>query len=117
MVKGYCLDAITAIKQALAAPVQEPKMYEDWYDSSSCGHCGMVNGHRPECRHNYKTPAPAPVQEPVAWEDGSHLVVRVDVRDRLNYKGPWVDMGRAIPDKWIPVLYTTTPAAPEKGQP
>jgi hypothetical protein len=24
MVKGYCLDAITAIKQALAAPVQEP---------------------------------------------------------------------------------------------
>jgi hypothetical protein len=45
-----------------AAPVQEPKMYEDWYDSSSCGHCGMVNGHGPECRHNYKTPAqPAPV--------------------------------------------------------
>jgi hypothetical protein len=52
------------------------------------------------------------VQEPVAWEDGSHLVVRVDVRDRLNYKGPWVDMGRAIPDKWIPVLYTTPPAQP-----
>jgi hypothetical protein len=25
MVKGYCLDAITAIKQALAAPVQEPR--------------------------------------------------------------------------------------------
>jgi len=50
-------------------------------------------------------------QEPVAWEDGPHLVMRVDVRDRLNYKGPWVDMGKAIPDKWIPVLYITPPAA------
>jgi hypothetical protein len=55
-------------------PVQELKMYEDWYDSSSCGHCGMVNGHRPECRHNYKTPAqPAPVQEPVAWMSASRF--------------------------------------------
>jgi hypothetical protein len=50
-------------------------------------------------------------QEPVAWEDGPHLVVRSDMRDRLNYKGPWVDMGRAIPDKWVPILYTTPPAA------
>ena len=63
-----------AIKQALAAPnvasprVQEPKMYEDWYDSKSCGHCGMVNGHRPECRHNYKPPAAQrPVAEPHKW--------------------------------------------------
>jgi hypothetical protein len=54
---------------------------------------------------------PVPVQEPVAWEDGPHLVVRSDMRERLNYKGPWVDMGRAIPDKWVPVLYTTPPAA------
>jgi hypothetical protein len=53
-----------------------------------------------------------PVQEPVAWEDGPHLVVRSDMRERLNYKGPWVDMGRAIPDKWVPVLYTNPPAAP-----
>ncbi len=43
--------------EAQPAPVQEPKMYEDWYDSRSCGHCGMVNGHAPECRHNYKPPA------------------------------------------------------------
>jgi hypothetical protein len=57
MAEEYWNKAITAIKQARSAPVQEPKMYEDWYDSSSCGHCGMVNGHRPECRHNYKTPA------------------------------------------------------------
>ena len=50
-----------------------------------------------------------PEQEPVAWLDGPHLVVRVDMRDRLNYKGPWVDLGRAIPDKWTPLLYTTPP--------
>jgi len=48
-------------------------------------------------------------QEPVAWLDGPHLVVRSDMRDRLNYKGPWVDLGRAIPDKWTPLLYTFPP--------
>ena len=50
-----------------------------------------------------------PEQEPVAWLDGPHLVVRSDMRERLNYKGPWVDLGRAIPDKWTPLLYTTPP--------
>jgi hypothetical protein len=80
----------------------------------------------PECgrlelprEHLYRTglPAqPAPVQqepvqqEPVAWEVGSHLVVRSDMCERLNYKGPWVDMDRAIPDGWVPVLYITPPA-------
>ena len=50
-----------------------------------------------------------PEQEPVAWLDGPHLVVRLDMRNRLNYQGPWVDLGRAIPDKWTPFLYTTPP--------
>jgi hypothetical protein len=50
-------------------------------------------------------------QEPVAWEDGPHLVVRADMRERLAYKGPWVDVGRAIPDKWGPFLYIIPPAA------
>ena len=50
-----------------------------------------------------------PEQEPVAWLDGPHLVVRSDMRDRLNYKGPWVDLGRAIPDKWTPLLFTAPP--------
>ena len=54
-------------------------------------------------------------QEPVAWMDGPHLVVRVDMRDRLNYKGPWVDLGRAIPDKWTPILYTTPPQLEERN--
>jgi len=63
------------------------------------------------------TAQPAPtVQEPVAWEDGPHLVVRSDMRERLNYKGPWVDMGRAIPDAWVPVLYTTPPAEPVQDE-
>jgi hypothetical protein len=48
-------------------------------------------------------------QEPVAWLDGPHLVVRLDMRNRLNYQGPWVDLGRAIPDKWTPFLYTAPP--------
>jgi hypothetical protein len=39
------------------APVQEPKMYEDWYDSASCGHCGMVNGHTQHCRTVTRTAA------------------------------------------------------------
>jgi hypothetical protein len=31
------------------------------------------------------------------------------MRNRLNYQGPWVDLGRAIPDKWTPFLYTAPP--------
>ncbi len=40
-----------------ATPAQEPKMYEDWYDSASCGHCGMVNGHTQHCRTVTRTAA------------------------------------------------------------
>lgn len=45
-------------KQASEQPAQQKEpvaMYEDWYDSNSCGHCGMVNGHAKTCRH-YTTP-------------------------------------------------------------
>jgi hypothetical protein len=42
--------------------------------------------------------------------DGPHLIVRSDWRDRMNYKGPWVDLDRGIPGPWVPVLYTTPPA-------
>jgi hypothetical protein len=51
-------------------------------------------------------------QEPVAWDVGSDLVMRADMRERLAYRGPWVDVGRAIPDSWVPALYTAAPAAP-----
>jgi hypothetical protein len=47
--------------------VQPVSMYEDWYDSNSCSHCGMVGGHVKTCRHYTTPPAAAPVQqEPVA---------------------------------------------------
>ena len=37
---------------------QEPvAMHEDWYDSNSCGHCGMVGGHAKTCRHYTSPPA------------------------------------------------------------
>jgi hypothetical protein len=102
------------------APVQEPKMYEDWYDSSSCGHCGMVNGHRPECRHNYKTPAPAPVQEPVAWlhrmdntegiKANGKGIVSITQKRKHPFGKPGVDFSKSFPVTSTP-LYTTQPAA------
>jgi hypothetical protein len=41
------------------APVKDSAVYGDWDDSDSCGQCGMVNGHSPECRHLYTTPPAA----------------------------------------------------------
>ena len=67
-----------------------------------CQKCGTVKVEQPE-------------QEPVAWLDGPHLVVRLDMRNRLNYQGPWVDLGRAIPDKWTPFLYTAPPQRKEQA--
>ena len=57
--------------------------------------------------------AEAEKQEPVAWMDGPHLVMRSDWSARANYKGPWIDFGRAVPDAWKPVLYTS----PQQRQP
>jgi len=71
------LQAITALREALANEAldrmaenarelgldyepaqQEPvAMHEDWYDSNSCGHCGMVGGHAKTCRHYTSPPA------------------------------------------------------------
>jgi hypothetical protein len=44
--------------------IEPVSMYEDWYDSNSCSHCGMVGGHVKTCRHYTTSPAAAPVQEP-----------------------------------------------------
>lgn len=44
--------------EQIALPAQKQKpvaMHEDWYNSNSCGHCGMVGGHSSTCRH-YTTP-------------------------------------------------------------
>jgi len=41
-----------ALPVPVAQPAQEPvAMYEDWYNTKSCGHCGMVGGHAKSCRH------------------------------------------------------------------
>ena len=44
--------------------------------------------------------------ETVAWMDGNELIVRFDWIGKLDWKESWVDVGRAIPNKWTPVLYT-----------
>jgi hypothetical protein len=55
-------EALTAIKQALAAPVQR------------CALCNYQHGHAIGCKNNpvdialAKLAQPAPVQEPVAWD-------------------------------------------------
>ena len=60
-------EIITALRERLAQPEQEPvSMYEDWYDSNSCSHCGMVGGHAKSCRH-YTTP-PAAQRQPLTDE-------------------------------------------------
>ena len=48
-------------------------------------------------------------QEPVAWMVDAKLCVRADWVDHLNHRGSFVDLGRAIPDAWMPVLYTAPP--------
>jgi len=71
--------AITAIKQALAAPVQEPVaivVAAEYEDGSPAGHRLEWRGRNeqddfPEGTKFYTTPPaaqPAPVQEPVAWK-------------------------------------------------
>jgi hypothetical protein len=54
---------------------------------------------------------PAPVQEPVAWMVNGSMVVREDWIERLHWPFEWVGAGRAVPDSWTPILYTTPPAA------
>jgi hypothetical protein len=60
MVKGYCLDAITAIKQALAAPVQEPVAWIDVDEKGAWS--GLRYWSEPDNRHEvalYATPPAA----------------------------------------------------------
>ena len=80
-------DAITAIKQALAAPVQEPVYIKTFH------------GGKPWPLH------PEPVQEPVAW--------RVKVETKLRDGS--VDVGYQVRNEKMSAydepLYTTPPAA------
>ena len=107
MVKGYCLDAITAIKQALAAPVQEPLF---WYKPYPGGmYYGPIHNAQigdilrgiEEWLPLYTTPTaqPAPVQEPVAYW--------IPKAEQFCIADP---SGRPFAKAWEP-LYTTPPAA------
>jgi hypothetical protein len=79
-------DAITAIKQARSAPVQEPN---EWL--TGCPECGMDSGC--DCDSGIWNPPAAPVQEPVA------LVI-----DGVLVKS-------SLPEKYTGPLYTAPPAA------
>lgn len=106
----------------VAQPEQEPTSERAWFTIAELNAWAdkklSENPHwvMPKDKPERDEPPPQrkPEQEPVAWLDGPHLVVRLDMRNRLNYQGPWVDLGRAIPDKWIPFLFTAPPQ--RKGQ-
>ena len=95
-----------AIKQALEQPVQEPVACQYGNGGYACCEGGP-------CKADEQNNA-APVQEPLFWYR--------PCRDGM-YEGPVHNNsvgGKMLrdekPDEWKP-LYTTPPAAPEKGQP
>ena len=63
MVKGYCLDAITAIEQALAAPVQEPFCF--YYVENGEEYFAPKGAYVPDNAQPLYTTLPA---APVAWK-------------------------------------------------
>ena len=64
--------ASATVTITLPAPAQQEPvaMHEDWYDSNSCGHCGMVGGHAKTCRH-YTSPPPQ--RKPLTSEEVAAL--------------------------------------------
>jgi hypothetical protein len=109
--------AITAIKQARSAPVQEPVAIVD------------EDGVIVVCNYKYKpgdklytTPPakPAPVQEPVAWihvmdntegiKANGKGIVSITQKRKHPFGKPGVDFSKSYPVTSTP-LYTTPPAA------
>jgi hypothetical protein len=86
--------------------VQPVSMYEDWYDSNSCSHCGMVGGHVKTCRH-YTTPPAAQPAAPVQPEKES-VIFCMHWEDRWGVNH-YVDPKEPHPAQAKP-LYTTPPA-------
>ena len=98
-------DAITAIKQARSAPVQEPVLWQ-WKDSEMVSPFDKTNveGWTPL----YTTPSaaqPAPVQEPVAW-----CVLEPWLSGKFEAQDCFSDVALDANVGWVP-LYTTPPAA------
>jgi hypothetical protein len=112
---SYCdtYDAIAAIKQALAAPVQEPVEFFDWYDNAHWGNEDFKEGcHRSwNAAIKYTTPPaqPAPVQEPIGYlfqHDETGLTTVVDVQ-----QVEWGFEKNNPRHQKIGPVYTTPPAA------
>jgi hypothetical protein len=115
-------EIISALEERLAQPEQEhwdaiPDTFNRWWDADydDTGNPFRKDSPAYWAWSGWKAASKQPEQEPVAWLDGPHLVVRLDMRDRLAYKGPWVDLGRAIPDKWTPFLFTAPPQRKEQA--
>jgi len=128
---GKVESAITAIKQALAAPVQEPLEYwnavEGWvkidevrehFDSVGCGTIYKTAG---DGRVPLTAAQPAPVQEPVAWihvmdntegiKRNGKGIVSITQKRKHPFGKPGVDFSKSYPVTSTP-LYTTPPAQP-----
>jgi len=45
-------------------------------------------------------------KEVVGWMTDQGIVIRGDIALIVQWKGAFVGSGRAIPDKWIPFLWT-----------
>jgi hypothetical protein len=119
--KAHAEDAITAIKQALAAPVQEPVAF---YRCNGCGHayeqvhptsCDCMEAGGFDRVEYYTTPPaaqPAPVQEPVdtliaAWqaleETSGHVLDVADVEGRMHIsviRSAWEQMDSLVRAMW-----------------
>ena len=92
MVKGYCLDAITAIKEALAQPEQEPVAWVGpWHD------CRLTliprHSHQTFEREQplYTTP---PQRKPLTDEDIAEFAERMEASDPTD--SFWREFARAI---------------------
>ena len=92
MVKGYCLDAITAIKQALAAPVQEPVVYcdlENWLTGKVWADDVFSNIQHKGWSPLYTTPPAAQPAVPDA-------MTSADIQEHIEYVAGWNDCRAAM---------------------
>jgi hypothetical protein len=107
-------EAIAAIKEALAQPSQEPVGAVAMDGRTILFYDNEFQRVEP-FSEVYLTPPETAQPEPVAWMVDDNLCMRADWTDHLNYKGHSVDLGRAIPNSWVPILYTTPPQRPWVG--
>jgi hypothetical protein len=96
--------AITAIKQARSAPVQEPVGFFDWYDNAHWGNEDFKEGcHRSwNAAIKYTTPPAAPVQEPVLQDIEQYRLQMAGISTAAI--GYWKESDGIHPDYDTPAL-------------